>query len=278
MAQTRYDFGGEGQVMHLAVANGFPPQTYVPMASAFVPDYEMFAYLPRPLWEPSPAPGSAPSWQVMGDDILRGLDAASATGIIGIGHSMGGVGTVVAAAKEPERFRGIVLLDPVILHPWLLASIAVARPIGLFRRNRMVKGALNRKAIFGSPEEAFGYWRDKSLFADWSDDMLQRYVDGLLQPEEHGYSLRWSPEWEAHYYATLETTTWHWLRKLKDKVPILAIRGSTSNTFFPSAVRVMERRLPLLTVKVIEGHGHLFPQSAPELTGQIIASWLAETF
>lgn len=274
MSQTLYHFGGEGDALHIALANGFPPQTYTPLLAPMTSAYEVFSYVPRALWEPAPDPQTAPNWQVMGQDILRGLSERE--GVIAIGHSMGGVGTLIAAASDPARFRAVILLDPVILPPWVHRAVAIARPLGFFRRNHMVKGALNRKAHFASPEEAFAYWRNKALFRDWSDEVLEHYVDGLLVQKSPGdpYHLRWSPAWEAHYFGTFETTTWHWLRKLKDQMPILVIRGGTSRTFLQVAANRVSQTLPNVTLATIPGHGHLFPQSAPEQTRQEIETWL----
>ena len=88
-------------------------------------------------------------------------------------------------------------------------------------------------------------------------------------------TLAWPREWEAYYFRTLYTGTWRELPKLRGKVPVLTIRGQRSNTLFPKAAARMRRILPQMDYAEIAGHGHLFPQSAPDQTRQVITEWLA---
>ena len=48
------------------------------------------------------------------------LESASHYGesVIGVGHSLGGVLTLLAAAKKPEIFQYIILLDPPLFSPY----------------------------------------------------------------------------------------------------------------------------------------------------------------
>lgn len=270
-------FGGNGVPLHMAVANGFPPHTYEPMLSTFLHKYQAFSALPRALWEPPPALDSAPDWHTAGDDLLAGLHRLGHSGVIGVGHSMGGVATMLAAVKEPSLFRGIVMLDPVILPPFALWAVAITRPFG-FSFVPLSKKALKRRRHFNALDEAFAYWRKKRLFEDWSDDVLQKYTSGLLveDAENDGYRLQWEPEWEAHYYDSVPTNTWRYLRKLPKDLPALIIRGEKSDTLFPSAVKRIQRLVPHVEIVTIEGYGHLFPQAAPEQTADLVRNWMTK--
>ena len=57
-------------------------------------------------------------------------------------------------------------------------------------------------------------------------------------------------------------------------LPLLVIRGGESDTFIPEAAEMLRDLLPNATYAEVPGHGHLFPQSAPEETGRIIGDWL----
>lgn len=278
MNQPLYDFGGSGPVMHLALANGFPPQTYRPLMRPFTERFRVVSLPPRALWLDPPPPETAPSWRTLADDLLAGFDAYELDSVIGVGHSFGGVATVLAAIAQPRRFRGLVLLDPTMLEPAVIKLVEAARAAGTDHRMPMVEAALRRRARFASRDEAFAYWRDKPLFAGWSDDVLWLYVDGMTRPASDGGELEitWSPEWEAHYYRTLYTEIWQDLPKLSRQLPVLAIRGTTTNAFVTESADAFRAALPGATLVEIESHGHLFPQSAPDQTRAIIAGWLAE--
>ncbi len=273
MTQTRFDYGGEGPPIHMAVANGFPPQTYTPMLEPLTVDYTIFSLPPRPLWRPTPPPETAPTWATMAEDILAGLASHGANRVIGVGHSMGAIATIIAAVTKPQCFRGIILLDPTVFQQRQLTVAWAMRQVGLKWRLPLVQRAVQRQSAFDSREAAFDYWRGKRLFTDWDDMALHHYVDGLTEPDEAGgIRLAWAPTWEAHYYATIFAASWRYIRQLS--VPVLTIRGTTSNTFLEPAAAKMQRSLPEMTYAEIEGHGHLFPQSAPDETRAIIQRWL----
>jgi pimeloyl-ACP methyl ester carboxylesterase len=274
MPQTRYDFGGSGPVIHIALANGFPPQTYHPLLDPLTDRYQVVSLPPRPLWTNSPSPNTMQTWADMADDLLEGLQAHNLTDVIGMGHSMGGVATMLAAIKEPDRFRGIVLLDPTVFPQRLLWLLKGMRSVGMEGRFPLVNKALQRRASFTDRDEAFNYWRGKRLFTDWSDEALWHYVDGLTTSDGNGgLKLAWSLAWEARYYATIYTASWREIPKLEGLLPVLLIRGTTSNTFFENAAKKFRRRVPSATYAEIEG-GHLYPQSAPDATRTVIEDWL----
>jgi pimeloyl-ACP methyl ester carboxylesterase len=274
--QPLYDFGGDGPPMHLALANGFPPQTYQPLMQPFTERYHVVSLPPRAMWSNPPPTESAPTWHTLADDLLAGFEMYGLDKLIGVGHSFGGIATVLAAIAQPERFRALVLLDPTALPPDILKLIDDARAIGQDHRMPMVEAALRRRNRFADRDEAFAYWRPKPLFADWSDEALWLYVDSLTRPaaDGDGLELTWSPEWEAHYYRTLFTEIWAELPHLSAQLPVLAIRGTTSNAFVEASAAAFQSALPHATLVEIEGHGHLFPQSAPTQAQAIMTEWL----
>lgn len=276
--QPLVDFGGAGPVMHVALANGFPPQTYRPLLAPFTDRYRVVSLPPRPLWLDPPSPETAPTWRTLADDLLAGFDAYALDALIAVGHSFGGVASVLAAIQQPQRFRALVLLDPTMLPPDVLRQVDAARTAGQDHRMPLVESALRRRAHFADRDEAFAYWRDKPLFADWSDDVLWLYVDSLTRPADDGdgLTLTWSPEWEAHYYRTLYSDIWRDLPALPASLPVLAVRGTTTNAFVEASAVAFQAALPHATMVEIGGHGHLFPQSAPQQTAAVIARWLDE--
>ncbi len=275
MPQTRYDFGGDGPPLHLAPANGFPPQTYISLLRPLIDRFTVLSLPPRPLWTDPPPPDPSATWQQVADDLLAALDAHKLENVIGVGHSIGGVATMLAAIKEPERFRGVALLDPTIFPPLPLLAFKLMRWVGLNGRFPLAQRALRRRAHFRDDREAFAYWRKKRLFAAWNDATLQRYVDGMLQPDGHGgVVLTFAPEWEAHYFSTIYTDSWRMVPKLEGVLPLLAVRGLHTNTFLEPAARRFRRLVPSATYAEIDGD-HLFPQSKPGTTRAAIESWLA---
>jgi len=281
-----HDFGGEGPVIHLAHANGFPPGAYGPFAATLTHPavaqatqpqaYHVIGLPARPLW-PGSQPESAPDWHVLADDLVRGLDALELSGIIGAGHSMGGVYTMLAAIRRPDLFRAVILIDPVILPPTILRVLSWMRRLGLRKRQPLVQGALRRRRTWPNRQACYERYRGKRLFTRWSDESLWAYVNAGTKPTPDGQvALVYPPEWEAHIFATAPTDVWCYAPQLD--TPALVIRGEHTDTFRPGSQARLERLLPQARYHVIPDAGHLAPMERPEETGAVIKEFLAKTW
>lgn len=277
-SQPLYDFGGQGPVMQLAVANGFPPQTYQPLLGPLTARYRVVCLPPRPLWPDPPPPSSITSWRSLGDDLLAGMARYGLRDVIGVGHSFGAVALLLAAVEAPDSFRALILLDPPLLSPWFLRGVRAMQSLGLGGRLPLAQGALRRRHRFASVDEAFAYWRGKPLFRDWPDATLRLYAESMARPaaDGDGLELAWSREWEAKYYRTLYTGSWGLLRRLPPGLPLLAVRGTTTYAFPAASARAFCRLLPAASLVEIEA-GHLFPHTAPDTTRDAMVRWLDKT-
>lgn len=263
--------GGTGAPVLVAPANGFPPATYLPAMAPLLPRHQVVSLPPRAMWpghEPPPAPGS---WASLAEDLLAGLEHHSLPPLTAIGHSFGAVVCLLAAVRQPERFLGLILLDPTIATPEIMAQIAAHRARGEMFFRPLAQGARKRRSSFADPAEAFASWRAKPLFRDWSDEAVRRYTGAMLRPlPEGGFGLTWSPAWEAHYYESFYTGTWDAIAALHRALPLTVVAGETSDTLLPEAAALLRERLPQAAHHMIPGHGHLFPHSAPEETGAVL--------
>ncbi len=275
MAYLLIELGGQGPPAVLLPANGFPPDTYVPALEPLLRRHRVVSLPPRALWEDVGAPPEgAGSWATLAEDLLEGMRRHALPPAVAIGHSFGAVAALLAAVREPTRFRALVLLDPTILPQAVLAELEQERLRGEAASRPLVQGALTRRNRFVSEQEGFEYWRRRSLFADWSDAALWRYTRAMLRPVEDGLVLTWPPAWEAHYYESIYTETWSEVARLDPGLPVLVVGGERSDTFLPEAAARLAAQVPWATQRTIPGHGHLFPQSAPGETGRILAGWL----
>lgn len=271
------DFGGTGLSINIAPANGIPPRAYLPMLQPLLTDYHAIALPPRALWGNQSVPENLGTWETdYACDLLDGLRAHNLTGVIGIGHSFGGIATALAALKENARFRALILLDPTILTRHILDMLKQMRAKGTIGEDfPLAAHALKRQRWFVSREDAYAYFRPRGIFKDWDGAALRAYIDDGLIPDGEGVALAWSPEWEAYYFKTGYTETWEMLRKLDGLLPTLILRGGNSDTYVEESSDEMKKILPYATHIDIPGHGHMFPQSASAETGSIIADWLS---
>ncbi|MFN2317560.1 MAG: alpha/beta fold hydrolase [Gemmatimonadales bacterium] len=277
--QPLHEFGGSGPPLHLAIANGFPPATYAPFCQPLLVDYHTFCLPPRALWpdigQPPPRPGT---WVTLAEDLLAGLKEHARGPVMGVGHSYGGVATLLAAVREPQRFRKLVFLDPTILPPKVMAEIADLRRRGEPARFDLVQGARRRRSRFASVDEAYAFWRSRTLFKLWPDSTLRLYAESMTQPaaDGDGLELTWTGEWEAYYYESFYAETWVEAARLSSDIPLLVITGGSSTTVVSETVEEMRRVWPWADIRTIPGHGHLFPQEMGAAAGEMVREWLGK--
>lgn len=276
MPHPLLELGGTGPLVHLAPANGFPPETYLPALAPVLAGHRVVSLPPRALWpDAGPPPDRPGTWLTLADDLLAGIRKHSLPPLVAVGHSFGAVASLLAAVLEPERFRGLALLDPTILPPTIMAQLREQRRLGEMSFRPLVQGARKRRDRFGDESEAFSYWRGKPLFADWPDDAVRRYTRAMLTPSgEGGFVLAWPGGWEAHYYESFYTESWDAVERLDSSLPVLIVGGAESDTLLPETSALLLEKLPQARHVTIPGYGHLFPQAAPEPTGEVLADWM----
>ncbi len=206
-----WDFGGRGNPpMLLHHANGFCGGTWQLVAEALVDQFHVIAIDARghgDSWA-GDVPGDY-DWHYFADDLAAVADQVlEDTGFdrieFGVGSSFGGIVTATAAAKRPELFKRIALLDPPI-HPTeeLVERFGLDIPGHNPVQAGLVAQTLKRRTEWPSVEEPRSSWRDKGMFAAWSDEAFELYLQQCLQHAEDGsVSLKCDPQVEAHIFAS----------------------------------------------------------------------------
>jgi len=266
------DWGGTGPVLHLAHANGFPPGCYRKLIEHLKPRYHVFTLRTRCL-----VPGSDPqamrTWDDMADDLIDALRAQGVQGIVGVGHSMGGVATLLASAKAPALFRAVVALDPVLFtgaRAWALRALTL---LGLRSRVPPASLARRRRESWGAREEAARSYGKKPLFARFDPECFQDYIThGLTESPGGGFRLTIPKAWEARIFETSPRDVWQALGTVS--VPTLVIRGGDSDTLTSEALERARLTVPDSHTEELPGTGHLFPLEQPELCAQRILTFL----
>ena len=276
------DFGGRGPTLHFSHPNAYTPGSFRPFLAPLTAHFHVLAAHHRPLWHLSPGYGAADApegfidwtWDAIADDLLRFLDEQRLEQVIGVGHSLGAVATMMAARKEPQRFRALVLIEPVFLPPHVLQAIR-AHP-KLAAERPFVLAALRRRDRWPSRADAFARFREKPVFARWSDEALWAYVnDGLHEDPATGeVVLSYPREWEARFYARPPTNVWDEIPALAH--PTLAIRATESDTLYPDAWALWQTLQPSATFVEMDGVGHMLTAEAPEDLAALVMHWLED--
>ncbi len=270
-------FGDQGPLLHFLHANGYPPEAYRAFLSLFSSEYQVRASYLRPLWLHSD-PDEVEDWTPFREDLLHFLRSERVRGergngsgenldrAVGVGHSLGGTVTLMAALKSPELFQALVLIEPVIFPFWLRAAFRMLSGVGLLMQiHPLIGRTLKRKRVFASERAMYDNYREKRVFRRIPDEVLRDYVQGLARPRPDGkVELAYPPEWEVKIYQTGGMADRHiWSSLGNCALPVLLIRGEETDTLVMSVVRRMEGRLSNLTFVNLSETGHLAPLEAP---------------
>jgi len=262
----------ERHLLHLAHANGYPPGCYRALSAVWEEDWDVYAYPFRPL-QPGSDPLRLRSWHDLATDLIAVLEhTGQGRPWIGVGHSLGAVVTLLAAARRPTLFSRLVLLDPVFLpRRWYWVGRLV--PLGL--RHHVVplaRQALRRRDRWPDPGSARARLRRKSIFRRIPDPVFDDLMSAFLRPSPHGgVELAYSRQWEARIYNTV-TDPYAALSRVA--LPMLVLRGACSDTILPRVWERVRRINPRATFLEVPDCGHLLPFERPQVIAGLVRDFL----
>lgn len=258
--------------IHFAHANSFPPGCYRQLLAPLAQDREVFTLPFRPLIGQT-TPSSIQTWDDLAEDLIDYLEREVKQPVIGIGHSLGGIVTLLASDRRPDLFRALILLDPVFLarRIYLLKQMTPHR----FREHLVPLARISRKRRdeWASLEEARTHLRDKRVFAQISDSVFEDMLQAmLLQRDDGKYQLVFPRQWESRIYTTV-TSPWKALERAR--LPLQIIRGAESDTIPPAIWQRITSGHTKGQFDQIPDAGHLFPLEKPAETAALVQAFLS---
>lgn len=267
------DIGGEGPRLVLTHANGFPPETYGTITAALTPFFRVATFAHRPLWS-TRRPEELTTWHPMADDLAAAVHDRADEPVVAVGHSLGGVLCALAAARKPELFSALVLLDPVVFTGFRALSWGWMKRFGQAHRFPLVKGAVNRRDTWPDRSVVRASWSRKTVFQKWDPRVFEDYLEtGVVDGPDGSVVLRYPKEWEARIFQICPHDEWAILRSVS--APTLVVRGETSDTLTRSAARRMAREMPEARVVELEGTSHFLPMENPDEIARLVIDFAA---
>lgn len=214
-------------------------------------------------------------WKVFGQDLAAFVRELDLRDVVGVGHSMGGHAMTEAAAACRDRFRRLVLVDPVI-----------ASPDAYHDDSRMIASLgdwmhpiAKRKNRFASPDEMFERFRNRNPYAGFDPAALRDHCEhGLFPaPDDDGYVLACPPETEARIYMTSRTNAAVYESVRAVDIPVMILRAKqpapgrewmdfSSSPTWPGLVREFKNAREVH----LADHTHFLPFEAPALVAKYV--------
>ena len=258
------------QTAHFYGGNGFALGVYEPLLNDLAQHINITALTMRGEWYDKPTADKM-TREEDADVLIEFLQKTQDKPIIGIGHSQGATATTIAAAKRPDLFSALYLLEPVTFtnQQGKLYSL-VPRMVKMTREP--FKSTQVKQADWHSVDAYYQFLRRHKAYKRISDEYLLTYAKNSLEPGEQAeLTLRFSPKQElANYFGT--PLIMKPLQQLiaDNKVPVQLIIGKPS-MFISQQVRQMwDKFVPSEQMTVLNDYGHLLPLEAPELCAKLI--------
>lgn len=248
--------------LHFAHANSFPAGTYRLFFQHLEKHYQVNAL---PIHAHDPRYPVTDGWPALVQELQDDLARRYEQPVILVGHSLGGMLSVMAAHARPDLVRCVVLLDSPVVAGWRATLLRIAKRAGVDNRFSPAKFSERRRNLWPNAQTAYDHFAAKPMFAAWAPGVLQDYMEHGLAPHQEGVTLRFSRETETAVYRTLPHHIGH-LTRGDFPVPVGFVGGTDSVECRQAGLRATRRLVGKHFTK-IKG-GHLFPMESPHAAAE----------
>jgi len=255
-------------VLHFSHANGFPAPTYRSMLGLLEASFRVSS-IPALGMDPRYPPTEG--WPLLARQVIEHIERSHAQPVIGVGHSLGGYLTFIAAAARPDLFCAIVLLDAPIIGAIKARLLAATKRFGSVDRVTPAGATRERRSEWSSLAEAERHFRGKKLFRHFAPEALRDYVRYGLIDEGKKLRLMIDPAVEYQIYRTVPHDLHRLLPKLR--VPAGFVGGAQSDVVRRVGLSTMHRAG--FAFRRVLG-GHLFPLEHPQAAAGAILEMTAK--
>ena len=251
---------------HFYGGNSFTVGTYMPLLSELMAEFEMSSLALRGYWYDKPHSRRLTREQDA-DMLIEFLEQTQDKPVVGIGHSQGATATAIAAAKRPELFSQLYLIEPVTFTK-SQATLYNLLPRSVLLSQEPFKSTLTKQPTWSSTDDYYQSLRAQRAYKRISDTHLQIFAEQSLSKNTDGsYTLMFAPEQElANYFGAPHIDAA--LKKLS--CPYTLITGKPT-LFISDKVRKNWRKfVPDGSLISLPDYGHLLPIEAPTLCARVI--------
>jgi pimeloyl-ACP methyl ester carboxylesterase len=253
-------------------ANGFPAGTYQQLFKVWsaagwrVKAVGQFGH--------DPAYPVTSNWPRLRDQLIDFIEAEAGGPAWLVGHSLGGLLSLLAACRRPDLVQGLVLLDSPVFTGWRAHSVRMLKLSGLIPRLSPGKVSRTRRHEWPSRQAALEHFRAKAVFARWEPQVLADYISAGTRRDGGKTVLAFDRAVETHIYNTLPHHLGALMRRHPPRCPVGFIAGTRSNEVRQGGLAA-SRALAGDRFRWIEGT-HLYPMEKPAETAALVLELLQQ--
>ena len=251
-----------------AHANGFPAGSYKQLFSQLEDDFNIIAI---DKLGHNPAYPINNNWSNVAEELIKYIEQHADGPVIGVGHSMGGMATFLAAYQRPELFSQVIMLDPPLAMSYGSLAFYLAKKTGQIDKLTPAGKTQYRKTQWDNRQACYDNLAPKGLFKGFSEQGVWDYIDSATKQRADG-------KLHLHYSVDAECTAFRTVPdNMEFKRKPLAVPG-TLVRFSDGVIRpYFAQRLAKLhkmDCRTVAG-GHMLPLQEPEGVGKLIKGIVA---
>lgn len=248
-------------LLHFAHANSYPAGTYRQFFEHLNATFDVRAL---EMHGHDPAFPVDDGWRLLREELIVQLEQYPEPVIL-VGHSLGGMLSMMAGKKRPDLVRCVVMLDSPVVAGWRAMFWRTVKYRSFADRYTPAKFSARRRNVWPDKEAAYQHFASKPMFAAWAPGVLHDYLDNGLVEHPDGVQLRFRREVETEIYRTLPH---HLGILLRERYPRpIGFVGGVDSFECRQAGLAATRALVGPNFVQLPG-GHLFPMENPELAAK----------
>jgi pimeloyl-ACP methyl ester carboxylesterase len=242
--------------IHFAHGNGFPALCYKQMLDGLEARYDC-CYIDKIGHDAYPV---TENWHLLVEELIASVKEKASAPVIALGHSFGGVLSLVAAIEAPHLFKAVVMIDSPLLGRFKSSIVRLAKALGVIDRITPAARTRGRREHWQNKEQVLEYLKTRSLFKSFTPACLEDYINYGLKKTSDGYMLRFDRHTEYLIYRTIPHTLYEYEGRLAR--PAALIYGDKSTVVNPSEIRYMKKHYGITPLEM-KG-SHMLPMEDPK--------------
>ncbi|CDG82834.1 alpha/beta fold hydrolase [Janthinobacterium agaricidamnosum] len=245
--------------LHFAHANSYPAGTYRQFFDLLGEHYRIQAL---DMHGHDPRYPVSTGWHELVQELIADLEQRYTEPVIMVGHSLGGMLSLMLAKARPDLVRCVVLLDAPVVAGWRAWFVRLARGTRWGESLSPARFSAKRRKLWPDAQAAYRHFAGKDLFAAWAPQVLRDYIANGLAPHPDGVQLRFTREIETQVYLGLPH---HIGALVRDGLPVpIGFIGGSESVECRQAGLTATRKLVGRFFRQVPG-GHLFPMESPRV-------------
>ena len=192
--------------------------------------------------------------------------------VVLVGHSLGGMLSLMLAAQYPHLAHAVVMVDAPAVAGWQANLLQLSQKLSIARKFSPGAVSKKRRHQWGSLDEVRQHFASKKNFARWHSQVLEDYIthgtqEVMVDGQAHR-ELSFSREIETHIYNTVPHNLEALIKRHPLKCPVSLVAARHSREMEIAGMD-FTKRITKGRITTIDGT-HLVPMESPLATAAAI--------